>query len=141
MASCDNFRIEVEGISAHGSTPHQGVDAILTAAHIITEIQAIVSRMNDPLNPLVVTVGKITGGQRFNILADKVIMEGTTRTHSPEMRKKQSLCSARSSKHSRSMGAKATLTFEYFQLRSSMTTKISSRSQETPPLKCTVRTL
>ena len=36
MASCDNFRIEVEGISAHGSTPHQGVDAILTAAHIIT---------------------------------------------------------------------------------------------------------
>ena len=57
MASCDNFRIEVEGISAHGSTPHQGVDAILAAAHIITEIQTVVSRMNDPLNPLVITVG------------------------------------------------------------------------------------
>ncbi|MDE8682197.1 M20/M25/M40 family metallo-hydrolase, partial [Blautia schinkii] len=47
MASCDNFRIEVEGKSAHGSTPHQGVDAILAAAHIITEIQTVVSRMND----------------------------------------------------------------------------------------------
>lgn len=98
MASCDNFRIEVEGVSSHGSTPHQGVDAILTAAYIITEIQAIVSRMNNPLNPLVVTVGKIEGGQRFNILADKVVLEGTTRTHSPEMRKKQSLCSAESLK-------------------------------------------
>ena len=84
MASCDNFRIEVEGVSSHGSTPHQGVDAILTAAYIITEIQAIVSRMNNPLNPLVVTVGKIEGGQRFNILADKVVLEGTTRTHSPD---------------------------------------------------------
>ena len=115
MASCDNFRIEVEGISAHGSTPHQGVDAILTAAHIITEIQAIVSRMNDPLNPLVVTVGKITGGQRFNILADKVIMEGTTRTHSPEMRKKtEPLLRKIVENTADSMGAKATLTFEYF---------------------------
>ena len=99
MASCDNFRIEVEGISAH----------------IITEIQAIVSRMNDPLNPLVVTVGKITGGQRFNILADKVIMEGTTRTHSPEMRKKtEPLLRKIVENTADSMGAKATLTFEYF---------------------------
>ncbi len=100
-------RIEIEGVSAHGSTPHQGVDAILTAAHIITEIQAIVSRMNDPLNPLVVTVGKITGGQRFNILADKVIMEGTTRTHSPEMRQKtEPLLRKIVEKHSRFYGSK-----------------------------------
>ena len=115
MASCDNFRIEVEGVSSHGSTPHQGVDAILTAAYIITEIQAIVSRMNDPLNPLVVTVGKIEGGQRFNILADKVVLEGTTRTHSPEMRKKTEPLLRRIAENTAaSMGAKATLTFEYF---------------------------
>ena len=115
MASCDNFRIEVEGVSSHGSTPHQGVDAILTAAYIITEIQAIVSRMNNPLNPLVVTVGKIEGGQRFNILADKVVLEGTTRTHSPEMRKKTEPLLRRIAENTAaSMGAKATLTFEYF---------------------------
>jgi len=115
MASCDNFRIEIEGVSAHGSTPHQGVDAILTAAYIITEIQAVVSRMNDPLNPLVVTVGRITGGQRFNILADKVILEGTTRTHSPEMRQRTEPLLRRIVENTAdSMGAKATLSFEYF---------------------------
>ena len=87
----------------------------MTAAYIITEIQAIVSRMNDPLNPLVVTVGKIEGGQRFNILADKVILEGTTRTHSPEMRKKTEPLLRRIAENTAvSMGAKATLTFEYF---------------------------
>ena len=71
--------------------------------------------MNDPLNPLVVTVGKITGGQRFNILADKVIMEGTTRTHSPEMRKKTEPLLRRIAENTAdSMGAKATVTFEYY---------------------------
>lgn len=98
MASCDNFRIEVEGVSSHGSTPHQGVDAILTAAYIITEIQAIVSRMNNPLNPLVVTVGKIEGGQRFNILADKVVLEELRVPIPLKCAKKQSLCSAESLK-------------------------------------------
>ena len=96
MASCDNFRIEVEGKSAHGSTPHQGVDAILAAAHIITEIQTVVSRMNDPLNPLVITVGTINGGQRFNILVDKVVMEELPAHIPQKCAKKQNLYSAES---------------------------------------------
>lgn len=71
--------------------------------------------MNDPLNPLVVTVGRITGGQRFNILADKVILEGTTRTHSPEMRQRTEPLLRRIVENTAdSMGAKATLSFEYF---------------------------
>mgnify|MGYP002604731540 len=74
MACCDTFRITVEGSSTHGSTPHLGTDAIVAAASIIMNIQTYVSRNNDPLNPLVVTVGKIDGGQRFNILANKVVM-------------------------------------------------------------------
>ena len=82
MACCDSFRIVVEGSSTHGSTPHLGTDAIVAAASIIMNIQTYVSRNNDPLNPLVVTVGKIDGGQRFNILANKVVMEGTCRTFS-----------------------------------------------------------
>lgn len=115
LASCDNFRIEIQGASAHGAAPHQGTDAILTAAYIITEIQAVTARMNDPLNPLVVTIGKINGGQRFNIIADKVVLEGTTRTHSPEMRRKiEPLLRKIAENTADSMGAKATLTFEYF---------------------------
>ena len=71
--------------------------------------------MNDPLNPLVITVGTINGGQRFNILADKVVMEGTTRTHSPKMRQKTEPLLRRIIENTAdSMGAKATLTFEYF---------------------------
>ena len=85
MASCDNFTITVEGSSTHGSTPHLGTDAIVAAASIIMNIQTIVSRNNDPLNALVVSIGEIHGGQRFNILANKVVMEGTCRTHSREM--------------------------------------------------------
>ena len=115
MASCDNFTIEVEGVSAHGSAPNHGIDAILAAAHIITELQSIVSRVNDPLNPLVVTVGEIHGGQRFNIIANKVVMEGTTRTHSPEMRAKTEGLIRRIAEHvAESFGAKATLKFDYY---------------------------
>lgn len=115
MASCDNFKITVEGLSAHGSAPHQGIDAILAAAHIITELQAIVSRMNDPLNPLVCTIGEIHGGQRFNIIANKVVMEGTVRTHSPEMRGKvEGLLRRIVENAADSMGAKAVLDFEYY---------------------------
>lgn len=86
MASTSFFTITVKGKAAHGSAPHQGVDAIVAAANIVQQIQTLVSRKNDPLNPLVVTIGKINGGQNYNVIADEVIMEGTTRTHSAEIR-------------------------------------------------------
>ena len=57
MASCDQFQITVQGISAHGGMPHQGVDAFVTAAAIIGNIQTLVSRNNDPREPLVITIG------------------------------------------------------------------------------------
>lgn len=90
MASCDNFKIIVEGTSAHGSAPHAGNDAVVAAASAVMNIQTIVSRLNDPLNPLVVTVGTMKGksGQRFNIISNYVEMEGTIRTFSKEMRSK-----------------------------------------------------
>ncbi len=87
MSSCDNFTLTVSGAAAHGSTPHEGVDAIVTAASIILQIQTLVSRKNDPRNNLVVTIGEIQGGQRFNVIAEKVVMKGTVRTHSNEVRK------------------------------------------------------
>lgn len=57
MACCHGFTIEVEGKSAHASAPHEGVDAVMVASSILQSIQQLVSRMNDPLNPLVITVG------------------------------------------------------------------------------------
>lgn len=86
MASVDNFKITVTGVSSHGSAPHLGKDAVIAASSIIMNIQTMVSRINDPLNPLVVTIGTIKGGQRFNIIANHVEMEGTIRTHSREVR-------------------------------------------------------
>lgn len=88
MAFCDNFKITVEGSSVHGSTPHLGKDAIVAASSIIMNLQTFVSRENDPLNPMVVTVGTVKAGKQFNIIADRVEMEGTIRTYGSEMREK-----------------------------------------------------
>lgn len=88
MASVDNFVIKVDGVSSHGTQPHLGVDALLTAAAIVTNVQAFVSRNNDPLNPLVVNIGEMHAGQRFNIIANHAELYGTARTFQPEFRQK-----------------------------------------------------
>lgn len=88
MASVDNFTIKVDGASAHGTQPHLGKDALLAACAIVSNIQSFVSRSNDPLNPLVVNVGEMHAGQRFNILANHAELYGTTRTYNPEFRMK-----------------------------------------------------
>ena len=87
MAATDVFKLTVEGTSSHGSSPHLGHDAIVASAAIITALQTIVSRINNPLKPAVVTIGTIKGGQRFNIIANEVIMEGNVRTFDKIFRK------------------------------------------------------
>lgn len=87
MASCDNFKVTLRGQSAHGSAPHLGRDAIVAAASVIMNLQTFVSRRNDPQNAMVVTVGTVHGGEAFNILANQVVLEGTTRTYSRETQK------------------------------------------------------
>ncbi len=84
MAGCENFRITVHGVSTHGSTPHLGKDAIVAASAIIMNIQTIVSRLNNPLNPLIISIGKIKAGTQFNIITDTAVMEGTMRYFSKE---------------------------------------------------------
>ena len=86
MASCDNFKLTIHGVSAHGSMPHLGKDAIVCASAIITNLQTIVSRSNDPRSTLVVTVGMVHAGTQFNIITDTAVMEGTVRAYSPECR-------------------------------------------------------
>ncbi len=86
MANADSFRIEIEGKSAHGAYPHQGIDAILASSLLITQFQSIPGRFADVNDPVVITVGKINGGVRSNVLAERVEMEGTIRTLSDKSR-------------------------------------------------------
>ncbi len=88
MAGSDSFQIEIKGRSAHGARPHEGVDAIVLAAEVVTALQSVISRAVDPTDPAVLTIGKIEGGTRSNIIAEKVTMEGTVRTLSEANRKK-----------------------------------------------------
>jgi amidohydrolase len=89
QAAVDGLRITVNGKPSHGAMPWLSVDPILVAAQIITSLQSIVSRNVDVTqNPAVVTIGAIHGGNRGNIISDKVEMLGTVRTLSPEDEKK-----------------------------------------------------
>ncbi|MDI6845435.1 MAG: M20 family metallopeptidase [Candidatus Saccharicenans sp.] len=88
MASSDNFVITIEGKSAHAARPQEGIDAIVLAAGIINNLQTIISRYLDPTEPAVITIGKIQGGARANIIAEKVVMEGTVRTLNEGIREK-----------------------------------------------------
>lgn len=80
FASSDRFVVTVAGKKTHGAYPHLGLDPVPVAAEIVQALQLIVSREIDAQNPKVLTIGSIHGGNRFNIVADEVMMEGTLRT-------------------------------------------------------------
>lgn len=89
MAAVNSYEITVKGKQAHGSTPWNGVDPIVTASQIVNNIQTIVSRnLELTKQAAVVTVGQIHGGVRSNIIPEEVYMEGTIRTLDAEMREK-----------------------------------------------------
>jgi len=85
MASAGIFKIFVEGKGGHGSMPHQGVDAGLVGAAILQNLQTIVSREINPLDPAVVSVGIFNSGTRFNVLPADAYLEGTTRCFNLEV--------------------------------------------------------
>ena len=80
MASSDAFDIVLKGKAGHAAHPHTGVDAIVGAAQLITQLQLIVSREIAPVIPAVVTIGQIEGGTARNVIAGKVTLRGTART-------------------------------------------------------------
>lgn len=86
-ASCDYFKIQIHGKGAHVSTPQLGVDALYIASQIVVQLQTIVSRNTDPLETVVVGVGKLEAGTQYNIVAEHAVLEGTTRSFLPEVRK------------------------------------------------------
>ena len=80
MASVDRFEIAIVGSGGHGAFPHQTIDPIVIAASLVGELQTLVSRRVDPLQPAVVTIGSIRAGDAFNVIPPRVEMTGTTRT-------------------------------------------------------------
>ena len=88
MASSDWFHIVVKGKGSHGSQPWAGIDPIQVSAQIIAGLQSIVSRQMELTKaPVVITVGKITGGVRSNIIPEECVMDGTIRTLDNDMQK------------------------------------------------------
>ncbi len=85
MAAVDQFIITIKGKQSHGAYPHKSVDPIIMATEVVTAFQTIRSRSLSPLEPSVVTVGIIRGGERFNIIPEEVHLEGTVRTYDPEV--------------------------------------------------------
>ncbi|NNF67515.1 MAG: amidohydrolase, partial [Gammaproteobacteria bacterium] len=85
MASSDQFLIDLHGRQSHGAWPHLGVDPIVLASQVILAFQTIPSRTIDAREPVVVTVGIVRGGERFNIIPDSVHLQGTVRAFSDEV--------------------------------------------------------
>ena len=86
----DRFKVVVEGSSGHASKPQGTTDAIVIVAanQVISGLQSIVSRNVSPLDSAVLTIGRIEGGTRYNVIAGEVTMEGTIRTFRPETKEK-----------------------------------------------------
>src|SRR5438093_3706017 len=87
-ANVDSVDVTVRGIGGHGAYPHKTKDPVVLAAGIINAWQTIVSRQNNPLDPVVITVGSIHGGTKHNIIPDEVKMQLTVRTYKPKVRER-----------------------------------------------------
>ena len=85
-ANVDSVDVTVRGIGGHGAYPHKTKDPIVLAAEMINAWQTIASRENNPLDPIVVTVGSIHGGTKHNIIPDEAKMQLTVRTYKSEVR-------------------------------------------------------
>ncbi|HAC64778.1 MAG TPA: hydrolase [Cyanothece sp. UBA12306] len=83
-AAADDLEIFIQGESGHGARPHEAIDAIWIASQVITTLQQAISRTQNPLRPIVLTIGQINGGRAANVIADQVRMAGTVRSLHPE---------------------------------------------------------
>jgi amidohydrolase len=88
LASADSFLITIKGKQTHGAAPWGGIDPIVIGSQVVMALQTIVSRnVNITEAPVIVTVGRFTGGNRSNIVPESVELEGTIRTYNETVRK------------------------------------------------------
>lgn len=85
-AAADDIEILIVGESGHGARPHEAIDAVWIAAQVVTNLQQAISRTQNPLRPVVLTFGQISGGRAPNVIADQVQLRGTVRSLHPETR-------------------------------------------------------
>ena len=86
LAAADMFDIKIKGIGGHGAAPQGTVDSVVVASYLVQALQTIESRNTNPLESTVISIGKINGGNNFNIIADEVSLSGTARAYSEENR-------------------------------------------------------
>lgn len=84
FANTSELFIDLKGVGGHAAFPHRANDMVVAASHLVTQLQSIVARNIDPLDSVVITVGKIEGGTKQNIIAENARLEGTIRTMSME---------------------------------------------------------
>jgi len=87
LANVDSVDIIVRGVGGHGAYPHTTKDPIVLASRIVSALQTLVSRENNPLDPAVVTVGSFQAGAKHNIISDEAKLQLTVRSYKPEVRK------------------------------------------------------
>lgn len=111
MGSVTDFDLIIHGKGGHAARPHEAVDAIAAAAEVVESIQKVVSREMDPIDPVVVTFGKIEGGTARNTVCDRVKLTGTARALSAHAtRKLKTLIKRTATNVCRARGARAELT-------------------------------
>ncbi len=87
-AYTDTFRIDILGKGGHAARPHEAVDSVVAASHLVISLQSLVSRELNPSYPSVITVGSISGGSAPNIIAERAVLQGTIRTTHEKIREK-----------------------------------------------------
>jgi amidohydrolase len=88
MANADEFRIKISSKGGHGAYPHTAVDTLMIASLFVVQAQTIVSRLLDPTEPAVITVGSMESGFRYNVISPHTDLRGTVRTFSETAREK-----------------------------------------------------
>ena len=86
FAGSTSVNVTIKGRGGHGAAPHLTVDPIVLAAHVVVDLQTVVSREIDPLQPSVISVGSIHGGTKSNIIPDEVKLQMTLRAYRPDVR-------------------------------------------------------
>jgi amidohydrolase len=80
MASSDRFTLKLFGAGAHAGAPHQGIDAVMMTSDVLTALSRIIHRQTDPRETATINIGTMHGGERYNVVAKEVVLEGTVRT-------------------------------------------------------------
>jgi len=111
FASADAIRLTIRGRGGHGALPHTAIDPLVTAAETVSTLQTVISREVPPNQMGVLTFGQIHGGSAPNVIADEVVLEGTVRAYTPEVRR-QILDAAQRIASGVASGMRATATLE-----------------------------